>query len=77
MDPAVEDARGLVLRRLSRGGKRGRSPRPPKEISQHSTSDRNRVFYDEMDEGIIQKCYMAYTKRLHDLERANGQMTMY
>jgi hypothetical protein len=35
------------------------------------------LFDKEMDQGSIQKMYDWYTKRLHDCERAGGQMTRY
>jgi len=32
---------------------------------------------EEMDKKTIERLYMYYTKRLHDLERAEGQMMKY
>jgi DDE superfamily endonuclease len=35
------------------------------------------IFKKEMDQKMIQKMYNSYTKRLHDCNRADGQMTKY
>ena len=37
----------------------------------------NQVFMEELDQGSINGMYKWYTKRLHECQRADGQMTRY
>jgi hypothetical protein len=36
-----------------------------------------KIWEEEMDQNKIQEMYNWYTKRLHDAERVDGQMTRY